>query len=82
MRLKFVHQIALIFLQIITLYSLSIFEEKAELYMVMELMDCDLHRIIQSKQPLNDMHYKCFARQMLEGIKAMHDIGVFRKYSS
>lgn len=43
-------------------------------------MDCDLHRIIQSKQPLNDMHYKCFAKQMLEGIRAMHDIGVFRKY--
>lgn len=64
---------------IITLYALSVFEEKAELYMVMELMDCDLHRIIQSKQPLNDMHYKCFARQMLEGIKAMHDIGVFHR---
>jgi serine/threonine protein kinase len=44
-------------------------------------MDCDLHRIIQSKQPLNDMHYKCFARQMLEGIRAMHEIGVFRKTS-
>lgn len=64
---------------VITLYGLSIFEEKAELYMMMELMDCDLHRIIQSKQPLNDMHYKCFARQMLEGIRAMHEIGVFHR---
>lgn len=43
-------------------------------------MDCDLHQIIQSKQSLSDMHHKCFAKQMLEGIKAMHDIGVFRKY--
>ena len=42
-------------------------------------MDCDLHHIIQSKQPLTEMHYKCFARQMLEGVKAMHAIGVFRK---
>ena len=42
-------------------------------------MDCDLHQIIQSKQSLSDMHHKCFAKQMLEGIKAMHDIGVFRK---
>jgi hypothetical protein len=41
-------------------------------------MDCDLHRIIQSKQALTDMHFKCFARQMLEGIRALHDIGVFR----
>mmetsp|Transcript_9741 Transcript_9741/g.14691 ORF Transcript_9741/g.14691 Transcript_9741/m.14691 type:complete len:610 (-) Transcript_9741:213-2042(-) len=64
---------------VIALYGLSIFDEKAELYMSMELMDCDLHRIIQSKQPLNDMHYKCFARQMLEGIKAMHEIGVFHR---
>lgn len=47
--------------------------------MNMELMDCDLHRIIQSKQPLNDMHYKCFAKQMLEGIRAMHEIGVFHR---
>jgi serine/threonine protein kinase len=45
-------------------------------------MDCDLHRIIQSKQALTDMHFKCFARQMLEGIRALHDIGVFRKSSS
>ena len=64
---------------IISLYELSIFEDKSELYMMMELMDCDLHRIIQSKQPLNDMHYKCFARQMLEGIKAMHKVGVFHR---
>lgn len=64
---------------IISLYELSIFEDKSELYMMMELMDCDLHRIIQSKQSLNDMHYKCFARQMLEGIKAMHRVGVFHR---
>ena len=45
-------------------------------------MDCDLHHIIQSKQALTEMHYKCFARQILEGLKAMHAIGVFRKYLS
>jgi serine/threonine protein kinase len=49
------------------------------LYQFQQLMDCDLHQIIQSKQSLSDMHHKCFAKQMLEGIKAMHDIGVFRK---
>jgi len=63
---------------IITLFELSLFEEKSELYMMMELMDCDLHRIIQSKQTLTEAHYKCFTRQMLEGIKAMHSIGIFR----
>eukprot|EP00607_Mallomonas_marina_P007496 CAMPEP_0182417084 /NCGR_PEP_ID=MMETSP1167-20130531/1500_1 /TAXON_ID=2988 /ORGANISM="Mallomonas Sp, Strain CCMP3275" /LENGTH=632 /DNA_ID=CAMNT_0024590377 /DNA_START=110 /DNA_END=2009 /DNA_ORIENTATION=- len=64
---------------IISLHDLSVFEEKAELYMMMELMDCDLHRIIQSKQPLNDLHFKCFAKQMLEGIRAMHSVGVFHR---
>jgi len=64
---------------VITLYDLSLFEEKAELYMMMELMDCDLHRIIQSKQALSDQHYKCFTKQLLEGIKAMHSVGVFHR---
>lgn len=32
-------------------------------------MDCDLHRVIQSKQKLSDKHFKCFVKQMLEGIK-------------
>jgi mitogen-activated protein kinase 7 len=44
-----------------------------------QLMDCDLHHIIQSKQSLTEMHHKCFAKQMLEGIRAMHAVGVFRK---
>jgi serine/threonine protein kinase len=43
-------------------------------------MDCDLHHIIGSKQPLTEQHFKCFARQILEGVKAMHSVGVYRKY--
>ena len=42
-------------------------------------MDCDLHRVIQSKQKLSDKHFKCFVKQMLEGIKAMHDVGIFHR---
>jgi serine/threonine protein kinase len=64
---------------IITLYELAVFEEKSELYMMMEVMDCDLHRIIQSKQSLSDAHFKCFAWQLLEGLRAMHEIGVFHR---
>ena len=64
---------------VITLYDLSVNEAKAELYMMMELMDCDLHQIIQSKQPLTEMHHKCFTKQMLEGVKAMHDVGIFHR---
>jgi len=64
---------------VITLYDLSVNEAKSELYMMMELMDCDLHQIIQSKQPLTEMHHKCFTKQMLEGVKAMHDVGIFHR---
>lgn len=45
----------------------------------MELMDCDLHRVIQSKQPLSEKHHKCFIKQIIEAIKAMHAIGVFHR---
>ncbi|RYH19896.1 hypothetical protein EON65_25310 [archaeon] len=55
------------------------YEAKTELYMMMELMDCDLHRVIQSKQPLSEKHFKCFIKQILEAIKAMHSIGVFHR---
>lgn len=64
---------------IITLLCLSVFAEKEELYMFMEAMDCDLHRIIQSKQALSDSHVKCFALQLLEGMKAMHSVGIFHR---
>jgi serine/threonine protein kinase len=52
------------------------------LYLLFKLMDCDLHQIIQSKQPLSEMHHKCFLKQILEGIKAMHNVGIFRKFHS
>ena len=62
---------------IITIYDLSLNEAKSELYMMMELMDCDLHQIIQSKQPLTEKHHKCFIKQILEGVNAMHEVGIF-----
>jgi hypothetical protein len=31
-------------LQVVSLYEMSLFEAKTELYMMMELMDCDLVR--------------------------------------
>lgn len=47
--------------------------------MMLEQMDCDLHRVIQSKQSLSLRHHKFFLRQILEAVKAMHDIGVFHR---
>ncbi len=76
--MKWKHEGSVIF-QIVTLYEMSLYEPKTELYMMMELMDCDLHRVIQSKQPLSEKHHKCFVKQILEAIKAMHSVGVYHR---
>jgi serine/threonine protein kinase len=47
--------------------------------MIMELMDSDLHKVIQSNKSMTVRHHKCFIKQILEGIKAMHSIGVFHR---
>lgn len=48
-------------------------EHYDELYIIMECMDSDLHRIIQSKQTLTDAHYQYFMFQLLCGLKYLHD---------
>ena len=46
----------------------------------MELMDINLHQIIsKSERILNETHIKCLMKQLLEGIKAMHTIGIFHR---
>lgn len=58
---------------VITLLDLILREANDELYIVMELMDSDLHRIIQSKQQLTDGHFKHFFFQLMCGVKYLHD---------
>jgi serine/threonine protein kinase len=41
---------------IITLEQLVVRESADELYIIMELLDCDLHRVLQSQQALSDRH--------------------------
>ena len=47
--------------------------------MMIEEMYSDLHRVIQSNKPLTVRHHKCFIKQLLEGIKAMHSVGVLHR---
>jgi serine/threonine protein kinase len=54
-------------------------QEKDELYMMMELADTDLHRLIQSSCPLSDGHIRVIMYQILSGVKAMHDNGVLHR---
>ncbi|KAG7395573.1 hypothetical protein PHYBOEH_003625 [Phytophthora boehmeriae] len=64
---------------IIALKDLSMCQEKDELYMMMELADTDLHRLIQSSCPLTEGHIRVIMYQVLSGVKAMHDNGVLHR---
>ncbi len=58
---------------VITMEDLILRESNDELYIVMELLDSDLHRVLQSKQSLTESHYKYFLFQLLCGLKYLHD---------
>ncbi|CAI5727158.1 unnamed protein product [Peronospora destructor] len=64
---------------IISLKDLSMCKEKDELYMVMELVDTDLHRLIQSSCLLTEGHVRVIMYQILSGVKAMHDNGILHR---
>lgn len=65
--------------QIVSIHNLSTNVKDDELYIVMDLMDTDLHRVIQSSQPLSESHVKFFLHQLLRGVKYLHDNGVLHR---
>jgi len=50
-----------------------------DVYLVMELLDTDLHYIIHSKQNLTDDHIQYFVYQILRGLKAVHSAKVLHR---
>jgi len=50
-----------------------------DVYMVMDLMETDLHRIIYSRQPLTDEHAQFFVFQVLRALKYIHSAGVLHR---
>lgn len=50
-----------------------------EIYLYEELMECDLHQIIRSKQALTDSHYQSFIYQILCGLKYIHSADVLHR---
>ncbi|GAB9467125.1 hypothetical protein Gpo141_00004483 [Globisporangium polare] len=64
---------------IISIHNLSTNLKDDELYIVMDLMDTDLHRVIQSSQALSESHVKYFLHQLLRGVKYLHDNGVLHR---
>ena len=64
---------------IITMHDLFADVGDDELYIVMELLDSDLHRIIQSPQPLTEAHNRYFMYQLIRGIKYVHDHDIIHR---
>ena len=50
-----------------------------DIYIVFDLMESDLHRIIQSKQELTDDHVRFFIYQLLRGLKYIHSANVVHR---
>jgi mitogen-activated protein kinase 1/3 len=53
-------------------------EGYAEVYLVLDLMPTDLHRVIQYER-LSDDHCKYFTYQLLRGLKFIHSAGVLHR---
>ena len=56
--------------------DMSTFED---VYVVLDLMESDLHHIIHSVQPLSDEHIKFFLYQIMRGLKYIHSANVLHR---
>jgi len=54
-------------------------EEFEDIYIVQDLMETDLHRIIYSKQALSIDHVQYFVYQILRGLKYIHSANVLHR---
>jgi hypothetical protein len=64
--------------QIASLQNLSTCIEKDELYIMMELVDTDLHRLIQSKTKLEEAHI-AYACSLAEPFPTHHSLFLSRR---
>ena len=66
--------------QIISLEDVHVDASSDTLHIVMELMECDLQRVLASRQVLTVDHVKVLLKQLLLGVQAMHSHGIIRAY--
>jgi len=50
-----------------------------DVYIVTELMEADLHKLIYSKQKLSDDHYQYFMYQLLRGVLFLHSANIMHR---
>eukprot|EP01038_Epipyxis_sp_PR26KG_P006116 gene6116-8431_t len=74
---KFSHENVIRIIDIIPPPSTA--EEFEDVYIVQDLMETDLHRIIYSKQPLTIDHIQYFVYQILRGLKYIHSANVLHR---
>lgn len=53
--------------------------EFEDIYIVTDLMETDLHRVIYSKQPLTEEHHQYFCHQLLRGLVYLHSANVVHR---
>ncbi|CAM5117277.1 unnamed protein product, partial [Eretmochelys imbricata] len=73
---SFKHENVLSALDILQPPQIDCFEE---IYVLTELMQSDLHKVIVSPQPLSAEHIKVFLYQILRGLKYLHSAGVLHR---
>eukprot|EP00178_Gracilaria_changii_P000741 TRINITY_DN1097_c0_g1_i2.p1 TRINITY_DN1097_c0_g1~~TRINITY_DN1097_c0_g1_i2.p1 ORF type:complete len:466 (-),score=50.26 TRINITY_DN1097_c0_g1_i2:130-1320(-) len=55
------------------------YESFADVYIVTELMDTDLHKLLQSSHPLVESQRKYFAYQMLRSLRYIHSANILHR---
>ncbi|GIY83824.1 hypothetical protein CDAR_576801 [Caerostris darwini] len=72
----FKHENVLSALDLLKPQDVNVFQE---IYVITELMQSDLHKIIVSPQPLSVDHIKVFLYQILRGVKYLHSCNILHR---
>ncbi|KAI1723952.1 protein kinase domain-containing protein [Ditylenchus destructor] len=64
---------------VVDMFSAEGCQQDRDIYLVMDLMETDLHQIIHSTQKLTEQHNQYFLYQMLRGLKYLHSVGIVHR---
>jgi len=66
-------------IKVCDLFTSQSYDDFDEVYMVTDLMETDMHRVIYSKQPLTLEHIQYFLYQAICGLNYIHSAGVIHR---